>query len=252
MKIPFFDKLNNAEKVLIAGAGGGYDMVSGMPLYSYLRGQGKAVVLANLSFSQLDLTNNRLVMPNLYEITDKSEHVRYFPEKHVRDWLIERGECPHIYGIKVSGVQEMSAMYQQLIEIHDIDSVILADGGTDSLMFGDEVQVGTIVEDSCSILGLYEATKNSDVKTYLSAIGFGVEHDLNHYACLQNMSALMRAGDYLGAFSLTQEMPEGKAFIELVNYQPSRLSPQHRHQQCQSRYAGRVWQFSQRRTRQKY
>ncbi len=252
MKIPFFDKLDNAEKVLIAGAGGGYDMVSGMPLYSYLRGQGKAVVLANLSFSQLDLTNNRLVMPHLYEITDTSEHVRYFPEKHVRDWLIERDECPHIYGIKVSGVQEMSAMYQQLIDIHDIDSVILADGGTDSLMFGDEVQVGTIVEDSCSILGLYEATKNSDVKTYLSAIGFGVEHDLNHYACLQNMSALMRAGDYLGAFSLTQEMPEGKAFIELVNYQPSRLSPQHRHQQCQSRYAGRVWQFSQRRTRQKY
>ncbi len=219
MKIPFFDKLDSAEKVLIAGAGGGYDMISGMPLYHYLRALGKEVVLANLSFSQLRWTNNRFVMPNLYEITEKSDHVRYFPEKHLRDWLVKRGECPPpIYALETSGVQKIAAIYRHLIEIHHIDSVILADGGTDSLMFGDEEQVGTIVEDSCSILALYEATKNSDVKTYLSAIGFGVEHDLNHHACLENISTLTRAGDYLGAFSLTQEMPEGKAFIELVNY----------------------------------
>lgn len=218
MNIPFFNELNRAKKILIAGAGGGYDVISGVPIYLYLRHLGKEVVLANLSFSQLQWTNNRLVMPYLYEITLNSDHVAYFPEKHLLDWLATRDEYPQMYGIKTAGVQKLAQIYHYLIDEHQVDTVILADGGTDSLMFGDEIQVGTIVEDACSVLAVHEATKNSASNAYLSAVGFGVERDINHYACLENMSALVRAGDYLGAFSLTENMPEGKAYIELVNY----------------------------------
>jgi hypothetical protein len=50
---PLLDQLQRAERVLIAGAGGGFDVFSGLPLFFALRDAGKAVFLANLSFSFL-------------------------------------------------------------------------------------------------------------------------------------------------------------------------------------------------------
>ena len=41
-----FDLLAPARKVLVAGCGGGYDILSGLPLYFALRRQGKSVYLA--------------------------------------------------------------------------------------------------------------------------------------------------------------------------------------------------------------
>jgi len=48
-----FNLLAPARKVLVAGCGGGYDILSGLPLYFALRRQGKSVYLANLSFTDL-------------------------------------------------------------------------------------------------------------------------------------------------------------------------------------------------------
>jgi hypothetical protein len=50
---PLLDQLKRAERVLIAGAGGGFDMFSGLPFYFALRDVGKAAFLVNLSFSFL-------------------------------------------------------------------------------------------------------------------------------------------------------------------------------------------------------
>ena len=37
LRLPFFDELELAENILIAGAGGGYDIFCGLPLYFGLR-----------------------------------------------------------------------------------------------------------------------------------------------------------------------------------------------------------------------
>lgn len=50
-ELPFFQKLADSRRVLIAGAGGGFDVFSGLPLYFLLRESGREVYLANLSFS---------------------------------------------------------------------------------------------------------------------------------------------------------------------------------------------------------
>ncbi len=52
---PLFAALEDSERILVAGAGGGFDVYAGLPLAFALMGLGKTVHLANLSFSALDL-----------------------------------------------------------------------------------------------------------------------------------------------------------------------------------------------------
>ena len=53
--MPRIAALGSAERVLVAGAGGGFDGYAGLPLALTLGRLGKEVHLANLSFSALDL-----------------------------------------------------------------------------------------------------------------------------------------------------------------------------------------------------
>ena len=213
---PLFSEISNSKSVLLAGAGGGFDFVSGIPIYLYLRKMGIEITLANLSFTQLPFSEAQEVFPGTYHITENCTDLPYFPEKYVLEWLQARGENPSVYALSNDmGVQPLRRAYAHIQSRHAIDTLILVDGGTDSLMFGDESKVGTIVEDACSIVA---ANQLPIANSYLLAIGFGVEHELNHHACLENIAALTQTDEYLGAFSLTKAMPEGQAYLELVQY----------------------------------
>lgn len=217
MQIPFFKEIADSKSILIVGAGGGFDIVSGLPLYSYLRSLGKQVVLANLSFAALPFSNSEETCFGMFRITEQSEDLPYFPEKYILEWLRStKNEAPEMYALSNKmGVAPLSNAYAKIVDTHSIDTAILVDGGTDSLMFGDESSVGTIIEDACSIVA---AAKGLPTKTYVAAIGFGVEHDLNHHACLENIATLAKSGDYLGALSLSKEMPEGQDYLDLVEF----------------------------------
>jgi len=52
LTLPLHHELANTRTVLIAGAGGGFDVFSGLPLYFALTAAGKTVHLANLTFCQ--------------------------------------------------------------------------------------------------------------------------------------------------------------------------------------------------------
>ncbi len=69
LTLPFFREIENAQSILLAGAGGGFDIFSGLPLYFGLRNLGKQVHLANLSFSPLFAANGRWLSPALMEVT---------------------------------------------------------------------------------------------------------------------------------------------------------------------------------------
>ena len=226
MQTPFFQATSASQNILLAGAGGGFDIVSGLPLYFFFRSLGKNVVLANLSFSALNFSNSKEVCSGTYRVDDDSQELPYFPEKFILDWLrAERGEQASMYAFSDQmGVRPLAAAYAEIIKIHQIDTVILVDGGTDSLMFGDETRVGTIIEDACSIVAV---SQQSNIKTYLAAIGLGVEHDFNHHACLENIATLTKHNQFLGNVAVTQSMPEGKAFLHLVEYLNQQM-PLHR------------------------
>lgn len=218
MQIPFFDKIQQGQRFLLAGCGGGYDVMTAIPLYFYLRTLGKEVIFANLSFTDLPQSGCTETFDYCYLVDEKAKNLDYFPEKLLYDWLKTQGETATIYAFRNRiGVVPLRQIYQHLKEKHQIDTLVLADGGTDSLMFGDEFGVATIVEDSLSILA---SAKAGFERAYLMAVGFGVEkfHGLDHYPCLQNIATLTKQGAYLGAFSLLPEMKEGQKFLEFLTY----------------------------------
>jgi hypothetical protein len=80
LSLPFFSELAPAETILLAGAGGGFDIFCGLPLYFGLKAAGKKVYLANLSFSHLPEPEESL-SPSLLKVTaDTPRPQAYFPE----------------------------------------------------------------------------------------------------------------------------------------------------------------------------
>src|SRR5207248_11265434 len=95
LKLPFFSELEGARRVLLAGAGGGYDVFCGLPLYHALRGAGKDVFLANLSFTPVESLAGRRPAPAVLAVTADTAgpgYINYFPEGYLCQWHRLQGE----------------------------------------------------------------------------------------------------------------------------------------------------------------
>ena len=144
MKLPFFQELESAKTVLIAGAGGGYNVFCGLPLYFWLKSAGKTVHLANLSFTNFDFSDAERPTPNLVRIAaNTSGSAMYFPEIHLAQRFGDHFGKTSIYAIERGGVKLVTAAYKWLTQTLHPDALFLVDGGTDSLMRGDEAGLGT-------------------------------------------------------------------------------------------------------------
>ena len=225
MKLPVFNELEKAETVLLAGAGGGFDIYSGIPLYCWLKSQGKKVHLASLTFTDLTACKGERPVPSLLKVMpDTWGPLLYFPELYLAQWMATRYEPAPVYAIERAGARPVAAAYQWLVEELKPDTLILIDGGTDSLMRGDEIGLGTPEEDMAS---LYAAHTVKDVaRKLLICIGFGVDtfHGVCHAHFLENVAALIAEGGYLGTWSLMREMEEFQLYREACGYAQSRMS----------------------------
>jgi hypothetical protein len=209
-KLPFFTELEGARRVLLAGAGGGYDVFCGLPLYHALRAAGKQVFLANISFTVLAALDGRRPAPAVLEVTADTAgppFVNYFPEGYLCQWLRREGEEVTVYCFERTGVGPLREAYRALAGELGVDTVVLVDGGTDSLMRGDEPGLGTPQEDVASIAAVDDLPV---ARKLLVCLGFGVDayHGVCHYHFLEAVAELTRTGDFLGAFSLLADMPE--------------------------------------------
>lgn len=103
---PLFTRLKSASSVLIAGAGGGFDVYAGLPLAFALRGSGKRVHLANLSFSPLDrLDLGDWVAPDVAAVGPGSAGSDdYFPERTLARWLSARDLPSTVHAFPRTGV----------------------------------------------------------------------------------------------------------------------------------------------------
>lgn len=215
---PFLEALQPCRRVLIAGAGGGFDVVAGLPLYEYLRSQGKQVWLASLSFSELSQARGRKLGSQIVEVdADSGGDDDYFPERYLSEWLWAAGEAVPVYCYKAAGPQVMLETYQRLAEEFQLDTLVLVDGGTDILMRGDEPALGTPMEDMCSLAA---ADMLQIPHKFVVCLGFGVDvfHEVCHSYVLEAIADLNRHGEYLGTVSLTPDMPEFQALVEAVDY----------------------------------
>ncbi len=212
--------------MLVVGCGGGFDVYAGIPIATRLLASGKTVVLANLSFAALPRSGAEKVLPSIWRIDRQCRDLPYFPEKWVSEWLARRDLALPIYAFERSGPRELSAGYRQIISEHEVDLVLLIDGGTDSVIFGDEPGLGTVVEDAVSVVAASAATEKFIM---LASIGFGIDHfhGISHHSFLQNTAHLIRDGGFLGTFSLTANTDEANDLMDLVEH-ANRRQPAHR------------------------
>jgi hypothetical protein len=214
LQLPFFAELEGAQKVLIAGAGGGFDIFSGLPLYFGLKTAGKTVHLASLSFSNLEAATGLQLAPAALQVTaDSQVSAGYFPEFHLCQWFRRQADEVPVYCFDRTGFVPLLEGYRAVVAHLQVDTVVLVDGGTDSLMRGDEAGLGTPEEDIASIAAVDEL----DVaRKYLVCLGFGVDafHGVCHAHALEAVAELSRQGAFLGAFSLTADMPEAQRYME--------------------------------------
>ncbi|HZR73269.1 DUF1152 domain-containing protein [Bradyrhizobium sp.] len=230
--IPFITRLENSQKVLIAGCGGGFDVFAGVPRAQYLRARGKSVVFANFSFTNLWMCGGERIASTLWRVDRQSSELPYFPEKWLVEWLNRNERAAPVYVFAKSGVVPLSSAYELIIREHQVDLVVLVDGGTDSIIFGDEPGIGSAIEDAVSIVAVSRAAGERAV---LAALGFGIDHyhGVSHHAFLENVARLTRDGDFLGAFSVQSGTPEADEFLDLIDYANQR-QPVHRSIVCNS------------------
>lgn len=209
--------LERSERVLVAGAGGGFDVYAGLPLYARLRALGKAVTLANLSFTYLGGTNAARLAPALYRVEPSTTgEDGYFPERTLARFLARSGHGDvAVYAFDKVGVAPVRDAYAHLARTLDLDAVVLVDGGTDILLRGDEQGLGTPAEDMTSLA----AAAALDVPTRLvTCVGLGVDafHGVCHAHWLENVAALAADGAFLGGAALLPSMPEVCLYLDAV------------------------------------
>ncbi len=212
----FIKQLKACKNVLIVGAGGGFDVFAGLPLFFALREAGVSVHLANLSFSfRHGEISGKNIGKNCVEVTARSKgNEYYFPEGYLAQWLSRKRMDQPIYCIRVAPVKELVEAYELLHEQLQFDMMVLVDGGVDSIMRGDESRIGTPLEDMMSLA----ASLQVDVPKQLLCLGLGAETDLCHLYALETVAHLIKANAFLGGLMLTGDMPEVKNFVEATEF----------------------------------
>ncbi len=215
--IPLFDRLAPARSVLIAGAGGGFDVYAGLPLFFALRARGATVHLANLSFADLSAVDAHRPAASVVEVMAATKGPQYFPEALLARWLARHldGESPPVYAFEQTGTRPLISAYETLCADLAVDAIVLVDGGTDSLTRGDEVGLGSPEADMASLAAVASLAVPNRA---LVSIGFGVDafHGVCHAHILENIAAITRAGGSLGVFSLEATMTEFELYRSAV------------------------------------
>ena len=164
------------------------------------------------------------ISPAVLEVNADTQSLSaYFPEKFLCEWLDQyNGRQNSIFCFERTGAKPIAEAYETLAVEYDIDTVVFVDGGTDSLMRGDEFGLGTPQEDIASIAAV-EALEVDH--RYLFCIGFGVDtfHGVNHFQFLEAVADLTAKGAFLGAGPLIKETKEAKLYQQGTEFVFSKM-----------------------------
>lgn len=239
LPIPVVMTLQKSKNILIMGMGGGFDVFSGIPIYLTLEKMGIKSHLANFTHaSWSEIPNHTQIIPMspgcmgvTGNIIQASENM---PEAYLSSWFkdIESKEVVVWTFKRDQSVKEYSNSLNVLVKHLDIDTILLVDGGVDSIMQGDEEGSGTMMEDTLTLA----AVKNANVKNKLLAcVGFGteIEEKLSHYLALENMANITKQGGFYGSCSLVGFMDCFKKYKEICEHVWNQ--PGHRKSHVQTR-----------------
>lgn len=219
---PISTQLSKARRILLAGCGGGYDVMGAVPLLVDLLAAGHDVALANHSFSNLaDLPRaaQDSEVSCLYEVPSSAAAPdRYCPEAWLARWCAEiLGKEIPSWAFAKKGSQPLHAAYQRLISLHNFDAIFLIDGGLDAILRGNGSSLGTPAEDLASLA----AVSRLEVPIKLIAcVGFGGEmrDGICHDQVFDRIAELTALGANLGSATLLAQTSAGQRYLEAVEY----------------------------------
>lgn len=223
LNLPIYDRLASCKNILIAGMGGGFDVFCGLPIYFELRERGHNVHLANYSFSDIsNLKEGNRLTPTLVGVhADQRDFAPYFPELHLAQWFKQSQQADvTIWCFHKTGTRTLLRDYRALIAHLELDGLLMIDGGVDSLVRGDEDQMGTAIEDAISLYVAHELTEIP--VRLLGCIAFGTELDLTHAHILENIADLTKSNAFLGVCALAPQMPCYQSYESAALYVQSR------------------------------
>lgn len=236
LKLPLWSMMEAANVIFISGCGGGFDVLQGLPLYFKLKGMGKTVYLGNLTSSNIKTTDAPVLVsasdlaqsPVLFEVTADSNLTKsatpanaYFPEKYLCEWFRSIGTELAVYTFMKRGITSLTTAYRYLLSRFNIDLIILLDGGNDSLMAGDEHQLGTPAEEMMTMFAVHSL----DCKAVLVCLGLGADrfHGVSDCSTFRAVAELTAGDGFLGAFSLVKSMPEVQGYLDASTYVQTRM-----------------------------
>jgi hypothetical protein len=229
---PFLSRLadSSVKTVMLCGCGGGFDFVHSLLLYPELKRLGKSVVIGSYSFGN----PNRITgdAETIFEragvvakrVTGASSPDPYYgPEVHVCSYLdtVDPDSAPHsvyAYYARAFSVPLLRQLYEQLIRAHSVDAVVLVDGGSDSLMAGDEEGLGDPIEDAVSVTTV--ASLDPKIVKVLLSIGLGTDR-YNHVSDASSLRAvgeLTQMGGFLGALALEPSNPSFQFYRDCLEH----------------------------------
>jgi len=139
----------------------------------------------------------------------------YAPEVHMVSYLDTKypGSVPHkMYACNAREftVPSLHKFYSFLIKKHNADAFVIFDGGTDSLMRGDEEGLGDPIEDCVSVTAVH-LLEGLKAKILIS-VGFGSDR-FNHVSdasSLRAVAEITKMRGFLGSISLE---PTSEGFL---------------------------------------
>jgi len=150
--------------ILISGCGGGYDIFVGLPLYFKLTHMGYTCYLA--SFGSADNLNLDKI-GSFYVVTPNKQSglEMIFPEQLLANTL-----GVNVYLYSDYNLATLKSGYQTLIHELNINTTIIVDGGCDSLLTGDEINLASPLEDYMTLAAVRDINN-----CYLLCCGVDVE-----------------------------------------------------------------------------
>ena len=229
----------DVKTVLLMGCGGGFDFVHSALLLPFLRAHGKRVVILSHSFgSTAGIVNAEVVFsePTLHRgtceaklVTGSSEQrADYAPELGLCSFLDETwvDDAPHsIYAsnARLFCVPMLLRLLRQLVAAHNVDTVVAIDGGSDSLMTGDEYGLGDPIEDCVSVTAVAALSAAEGVhRKLLVSCGFGMDrfNNVSDADGLRAIAELTTVNGFLGSVSIepsSESFTFYRAALEHIN-----------------------------------
>jgi hypothetical protein len=213
----------SVKNVFFTGCGGGFDFLHCMNLYKELRDNSGKNIVIGYSFNSPDcISGGEIVFQRgavgVCKVNGScSSSQDYQPEISLCRYLDQEypADAPHFiyaYYARDFGIPLLRELYEFICDTQSIDAIVCMDGGSDSLMVGDEDGLGDPIEDAVSVGAISSLTCESVTQRYLLVIGLGADrfNDVSDASSLRAIAELTAAGAFRGAVCME---PDSEGFM---------------------------------------